>query len=270
MANIIQFIPALNAEWLASLSHELRSPLTAIQGYTTILLRHEERITPEEHHEFLQAIAEGSNRLNSVLDRFLEVASLEMGTTSFHPLPLDLLQLVQDVLAAELQKYPESTISLIVKDDHDSIIPVQQRQCVIQGDLSLLQKMLIQLLDNAQKYTNTSPSITVTLATQILDQHTEQIPPRIHGYIQEHQQRFVHVFVQDNGIGISNADYERIFERFERADMQLTRPISGLGLGLTLCKYIVALHDGTIWVESLPGKGSTFHMLFPLHTSMER
>lgn len=265
IAHTMQFVPTpvLNAEWLASLSHELRSPLAAIQGYATLLLRHEGRITPEEDYEFLQAITEGSNRLNSVLDSLLDVASLEMGTMSFHPLPLDLLQLVQGTLATEQQKYSESTISLIVKDEYDAMSSTQQRHCIIQGDQALLQKLLMQLLDNAQKYTATSPSITVTLTSQGCDQDTGQVPPRIHAYIQKHTQHLVQLSIRDEGIGISNADSERIFERFERVDIQLTSPVSGLGLGLTLCKYIVALHDGVIWVESFPGEGSTFQMLFP-------
>ena len=265
IAHTMQFAPTptLNAEWLASLSHELRSPLAAIQGYATLLLRHEGCIAPEEHHEFLQAITDGSNRLNAVLDSLIDVASLEMGTISFHSLPLDLLQLVQDTLATEQQKYSESTISLIVKDEYDVMSSAQQRHCIIQGDQVLLQKLLMQLLDNAQKYTATSPSIMVTLTSQGFDQDTGQIPPRIHSYIQEHKQHLVQLSIRDEEIGISNADSERIFERFERVDMQLTSPVSGLGLGLTLCKYIVALHDGVIWVESFPGKGSTFQILFP-------
>jgi signal transduction histidine kinase len=256
-------VPALNAEWLSSLSHELRSPLAVIQGYATLLLRHEERITPEERSEFLQAITEGSDRMASVLDSLLDVASLEMGTVLFHPLPFDLFQFVQSMLMIEQQKYPASTFSLILKDEDASTISVHQRHCVVQGDRLLLQKMLIQLLDNAHKYTTTSSSITITLAFQGFDQSIGQVPPRIHAYMQEREQHVVQLSIRDEGIGLANADFERIFERFERVDMQLTSSVSGLGLGLTLCKYIIALHDGVIWVESLPGQGSTFHMLFP-------
>jgi signal transduction histidine kinase len=261
---------ALNAEWLANLSHELRSPLATIQGYATLLLRHAERITPEEQHEFLEAIAEGSNRIASVLDSLLDVASLEMGTIPFHPHPLDLHQLVQNVLAAEQQKYPESTISLRMQDG--TMISEQRHPCIIRGDRLLIHKMLRQLLDNAQQYVTAStfPSITITLAFQEFEQPIGPVPPQIRTYMQEHQPPFVHLSVRDEGVGIPNTAYERIFERFERIDMQLTSPVSGLGLGLTMCKYIVALHNGVIWVESLPNKESTFQILFPADTSMEK
>lgn len=252
-----------NAEWLANLSHELRSPLAAIQGYVTLLLRHETRITPEEHHEFLEAIAEGSNRMASVLDSLLDAASLEMGTISFHPISFDLLQLIYNILAEERQKYPESTISLLLKNKNTALISEQPHHYMILGDRLLIQKMLLQLLNNACKYTSTLPSITITLAPQAPDQQTKPVPARIHTYIQEHQQSLLQLSIQDEGIGIPSEDYERIFERFERVDMQLTSPVSGLGLGLTMCKYIVELHDGVIWVESLPNQGSVFQIIFP-------
>src|SRR5215468_5182347 len=95
--------PTLNPEWLASLSHELRSPLTAIQGYASMLLRHNERISPEERQEFLQAITQSSNRMSGMIDRFLDIANLEAGVTIPHPQPIDLSQLLQEVLLAEQQ-----------------------------------------------------------------------------------------------------------------------------------------------------------------------
>jgi two-component system phosphate regulon sensor histidine kinase PhoR len=91
-----------------------------------------------------------------------------------------------------------------------------------------------------------------------------QIPPQIRTQLSGGKdQQLVELSIQDHGIGIPIADHERIFERFERVDMQLTRQVTGLGLGLTMCKYIVALHHGAIWVESTLNEGSTFHVLFP-------
>ena len=186
-----------NAKWLANLSHELRSPLAAIQGYVTRLLRHETHITPEEHHEFLEAIAEGSTRMTSVLDSLLDVDSLEMGVTSFHPFPFDLLQLVYDILAEERHKYPESTISLLVKNERAALISGQPRHYIILGDRLLIQKMLLQLLDNARKYTSTLPSITVTLASQALEQQIKPVPARIYTYIREHKQPLVQLSIRE-------------------------------------------------------------------------
>jgi signal transduction histidine kinase len=258
---------ALNPEWLASLSHELRSPLTAIQGYASMLLRHNERISSEERQEFLQAISQSSHRLASVLDRFLDVANLEAGMIQLHPLPIDMKQLVQEVLLTRQQERPNSNISLTIEQQCDLTVPLDQHQFVINADSSLIHKMLVQLLDNAQKYSAAHTPIEVTLSYTSLNQRRMHIPPRIHAQLPTDDQRLVELSVQDHGIGIPLADQERIFERFERVNMQLTREVPGLGLGLTMCKYIVVLHKGVIWVESTPGEGSTFHVLFPVATS---
>jgi signal transduction histidine kinase len=265
---------ALNAEWLASLSHELRSPLTAIQGYTSLLRRHDTRISSEERQEFLQAISEGSNRIAFILDRFLDIANLEAGTIQLHLLPVDLVQLVREVLFTTQQECPDNNVSFTVNQGSGPSLLPNQDPFVINADASLIHKMLIQLLDNAQKYSAVSTPIEITLSYTSLSQKFRPIPPQIRAQLLEQDQGLdqgqglalpllIELSIQDHGIGIPRADHERIFERFERVDMQLTREVSGLGLGLTMCKYIVALHHGAIWVESTPGEGSTFHVLFP-------
>ena len=255
---------ALNAEWLASLSHELRGPLTAIQGYTSMLLRHKDRISSEERQEFLQAISEGSGRMAAVLDRFLDIANLEAGTIQLHSQLVDMNQLVRDVFLTTQQEWPDKNLSLTFKQESNPTLPPGQHGFVINADILLMRKMLIQLLDNAQKYSTARTPIEVTLSCTSLRQSYTHIPARIRAQLLTGEdQRLVELSIRDHGIGIPIADHERIFERFERVNMQLTREVTGLGLGLTLCKYIVALHHGAIWVESTPGEGSTFHVLFP-------
>ena len=253
----------LNPEWLVSLSHELRSPLTAIQGYASMLLRHNERISSEERLEFLQAISKSSNRMAGVLDRFLDIANLEAGMIQLHLLPIDMGQLVQEVLLAEQRECPDNNVSLTFKQESHPGLPLDQHQFIINADSSLIHKMLIQLLDNAKKYSAACTPIEVTLSYTSLSKRCMHVPPRIREQLPEQDQQLVELSIQDHGIGIPIADQERIFERFERVDIQLTREDSGLGLGLTMCKYIVALHNGAIWVESTLGEGSTFHVIFP-------
>jgi signal transduction histidine kinase len=253
----------LNTEWLATLSHELRGPLTAIQGYASMLLRHEDRISSEERHEFLQAITKGGDRLAAVLERFLDIANLEAGTIQLHSLPVDLVQLVQDIIVTEQPACPNNTIIFTLQPENDVTLSQDHSAFVIQADSSLLQRMFIQLLDNAQKYSARCTPIEIRLSRLSLKPDLVHIPPHIHAQFQGMDHQFVELSIQDQGIGIPIPDHERIFQRFERVDMRLTREVNGLGLGLTLCKYIVTLHHGAIWVESMPGKGSTFHVLFP-------
>ena len=257
----------LNAEWLASLSHELRSPLTAIKGYASILLRHKDRVSSQERQEFLEAISEGSERIATVLDRFLDLANLEAGSIQLHPVSVDLVQLVQEAFLRIRQECPDNNFTLAFKQEHDPVFPLDQDLFVINADASLIYKMLLQLLDNAQKYSVAGTPIEVTLSCTSLSQRLAQLSPHIRAQLPEEDQRLVELTVQDHGIGIPIADHERIFERFERVDMQLTREVSGLGLGLTICKHIVALHHGAIWVESTPGQGSTFHVVIPAEVS---
>jgi len=259
---------ALNAEWLASLSHELRSPLTAIQGYASILLRHQDRISPEERQEFHQAIFDSSKRMVSDLDRFLDIANLESGLVQLHPLPVDIGQLVQEVILVEQQVCPDNNVPLTLKQEIDPS-PLEEEephQFVINADATLIRKMLIQLLDNAKKYSAPCTPIEITLSCTSLGQRLTQIPPNMRTQMFADnglEQTLVELSIQDHGIGIPIADCESIFERFERVNMQLTREVTGMGLGLTMCKHIVALHHGAIWVESTLGEGSTFHVLFP-------
>lgn len=256
--------PFLDAEWLASLSHELRGPLTAIQGYANMLIRHEERISSEERHEFLRAITKGSERIASVLDSFFDIANLEAGTTQLRLFLIDVAQLVQEVLLVQQQEHPANTISLTLNHETDPTLPFERNPFVMQADSSLMRKMLIQLLDNAQKYSVEGTPIEVTLSCTSLQQRLMDIPPQIQAQFQDPDQQFIELSIHDQGIGIPTRDHERIFRRFERLNLQLTREVSGLGLGLTICKYIVALHHGAIWVKSMPGKGSIFHVLFPV------
>src|SRR5947209_2230976 len=170
------------AELLATVSHELRSPLASIKGYAGTLLRHESRISREERHEFLVAIAAASDHLERIIDRLLEISQLETGTISIERSPVDVV-----------------------------VYPVQV------------------LLPQGSALT-----------------------------------RMVEVCVCDYGLGIPPEHLEWIFDRFHRVDTRLTREVNGLGLGLTICKHIVKLHDGMIWAESCPSGGSAFHVRLPM------
>lgn len=260
---------AMNAEWLATVSHELRSPLMAIKGYVDLLLQYEDRLLDGERREFLQEISKGSNHIASVLDSFLILARFETGDVHVHLEPVDLLQLLQQVLL----KFSESigdeagtvqrSIHILTEFDTHTVEDPQD-SIIMMADRGLLQVMLMQLLDNAHKYSPTTASIDIGLGLNTAAQWRTLVPEQASAHIESSQQMMVEIRIQDYGIGIPAHYHDAIFQRFYRVDMNLTRDVAGLGLGLTICQYIVTLHRGIIWVESLPDVGSTIHVLLPV------
>jgi two-component system phosphate regulon sensor histidine kinase PhoR len=272
----------LKAELLATVSHELRSPLASIKGYTTTLLRHEKRISPEERHEFLVAISSASTRLETIVNRLLEASQLETQTIHFEPVQVNLIHLVQEALTAvrhfvvdEATLHAEAdlhpvTYTLHIEQEYDAM---PNDGLIVQGDRRLLRNLLDHLLENATQHSSAHGKIEVGLrsiqqpqALAALEQQLRQEKPT-QAVLPSSQQKYdvplVEIWVKDSGSGIPQEHLYHIFDRFYRVDMSLVRDINGLGLGLSICKSIVELHRGTIWVESEPGKGSAFHVLLP-------
>jgi len=245
----------LKAELLATVSHELRSPLASIKGYAATLLRHESRISREERHEFLVAIAAASDRLERIIDRLLEISQLETGTMSIERSPVDIVRLAHEaIIAAEQQTSTQLpghfSFHLGLKDAAG--VPTQ-KEPLIMADPHRLREVLDHLLENAMNYSPEGGVIDVVVyPVQVLLPQGSALT------------RMVEICVCDYGLGIPPEHLERIFDRFHRVDTRLTREVNGLGLGLTICKHIVQLHDGMIWAESCPSGGSAFHVRLPM------
>lgn len=271
----------LKAELLATVSHELRSPLASVKGYTTTLLRHDQQISPEERHEFLVAISSASTRLETIVNRLLEVSELETKTVPFEPAPVNLIHLVQEALTSarrfagdeassrEETKRPAPTYTLHIEQEYD-VTP--NDGLIIQGDRRLLRNLLDHLLENAMHYSPPDGKIEVGLralqhqeALAALEQQWQQEGPTVMALPSPNHRSvpLMEIWIKDMGSGIAPEYLQHIFDRFYRVDMSLTRDVNGLGLGLSICKSIVELHGGIIWVESEVGRGSTFHVLLP-------
>lgn len=278
----------LKAEMLASVSHELRSPLASIKGYAATLLRHERRISREERHEFLVAIAEASNRLTAVIDHLLEMSLLETDTISMNYSSVDLVHLVREALTAIEQRLdrPEEvatasqtpkqvSFALRLEDRHGK---TTHNEPLIQADRYRLREVLDNLLENALSYSPEGGTVEVVLRPVSAREYVGRIGTFMSSREDERSgkksentlllqgnQQMIEILIRDRGIGIPREHLERIFERFHRVDTRLTREVNGLGLGLAICKRIVELHHGVIWAESELGQGSTFHVLLPIH-----
>jgi signal transduction histidine kinase len=268
----------LKAELLATVSHELRSPLASIKGYAATLLRHERRISREERHEFLLAITEASDRLAGVIDRLLEMSQLETGDIHIELTAVNLAYLVREAITALEQRCVESEhqerrflFTLRLEDEQN--MPATEEP-VIWADRHRLREVLDNLLDNAIHSSPEGGAIEVIIRPAFTRGQTNGPRPMPRGDGGDDRQAMmpgakqeapsmVEICVHDQGIGIPPAHLERVFDRFHRVDTRLTREASGIGLGLAICKRMVELHGGTIWAESDLGQGSTFHVWLP-------
>jgi signal transduction histidine kinase len=290
----------LKAELLATVSHELRSPLSSIKGYAATLLRHEHRIPREERREFLVAINEASKRLGVVIDRLLEMSQFDTGAIMLDPTPVNLVHLVHEaitalgervreklVVSADLQYQEQqedaseadlspglvrTTIAVRLENLHGMLT---NEEPVIQADRIRLREVLDNLLENALTYSTEGGEIEVILrpvfAAGTMGQRYTSPDNDVRNGKEPtpmvplpEQQLMIEMCVRDYGIGIPHEQLGRIFDRFHRVDIRLTREVNGLGLGLAICKRIVELHKGVIWAESELGKGSAFHVWLPL------
>jgi two-component system phosphate regulon sensor histidine kinase PhoR len=211
--------------FISVLSHELRTPLTAIRGFLDLLLLETEGWT-EKQREYVDIAFDQTNQLQQLINALLEFAEMETATTTLNPSYVRPDHLVFDAVEQIQPLADQRAITLEVQASPDPP--------PILADGQRLEQVLLNLLDNAVKFTPRHGQVTVS----VIQQPAETL--------------FV---VRDTGIGVSEKERERIFERFYQVDSSSTREYGGTGLGLALCRHIVEMHRGRIWVE--PGDDDT-------------
>jgi signal transduction histidine kinase len=256
----VQETEQLVSELLATLGHELRTPLAAIKGYSSMLLRQDERLTPAERQAYLQVIQEAGQRLETLTTRVLDLTSLETGTFQVRPSSVDMLVVTRDVLAAVQQQLSETQRDRLRFYLHVRDRAKQEIQDVppVKGDRRALRTVMEHLLENAVRFSPDGGRIDVII---------QLVAPERAAHLLDAAQAarsWLEICVCDYGLGIPETDLARIFERFYRVDRSLTREVNGLGLGLAICHRLVALHQGQIWAESCSAGGSAFHLWLPL------
>ena len=218
-------------DFVANVSHELKTPLTSVRGYAETLL--EGGLDDTEHREgFVRIIRDQATRLQDLVEDLLSLAELERPDARLRLETFDLRAAAERQAGSVRDRAVQAGLRLEVEPG--APVPVM-------ADRGRVEQVLANLLDNAVKYTERG-RVTVTL-----------------GEGEGH----VWCEVRDTGPGISEADRERIFERFYRVDKARSREKGGTGLGLAIVKHILALHDGAIAVESAPGQGSVFRFELP-------
>jgi signal transduction histidine kinase len=220
----------LKDEFVSSISHELRTPLTSISGYIELLLEEEASAEKRGH---LTIVERNADRLLSLVTDLLFAARLQYGRLELERRPVDLHEVVRQ--AVESARPRAAAASVELRADLEDVP-------VVHGEPDRLAQLLDNLVSNAIKFTPGGGHVSVSLSAQ---------------------NGSVCIQVSDTGIGITNAERERLFERFFRSQSALEAQIQGTGLGLYLSKAIVEAHGGRIGVESEPGAGTTFVVELP-------
>ncbi len=234
----------MRSEFVANVSHELKTPIAAIRGFAETLLSGA-KDDPEISSSFLTIIMEESERLNRLINGILELSRLESKRV---PMQYTRISLVETVQASMNVVRNEADLKKI------ALIDAIQESIYFEADEDRIRQVMINLLSNAVHYTLDSGKVTVQASIQ---QQADGL-------------NTVNISVTDNGIGIHHDDLPRIFERFYRVDKARSRSSGGTGLGLSIVKHIIELHHGTIHVESRQGKGSRFVVILPLVQLQEK
>ncbi len=226
---------AAKTRFLNLVSHELKTPLTAVLAFSDILKRNKEGNLTERQLKHVSVVHRSGEQLKMLIEDLLDIAKIDAGKFSLGTGPLDIRDLVRDVAEGVSHLFDAKAQMLEVT--------LPQESLAIEADRQRISQVIINLLGNASKYSPPNTRTSIAL---------------------EYKGDAVHVAVRDAGIGISEEDQQRLFGMFFRADNPETQSVSGSGLGLVIVKSIIEMHGGRVSVVSKRGEGSTFSFWVPI------
>lgn len=228
----LERLERVRQEFLSNVSHELRTPLTSILAYVETLLDGA-LDDPENSVRFLEIIQKHARRLTSLVNDISDLSAIESGNVRLDPVKLSVRQVVEEVMEALKPRAQQVDVSLF-----NNVSP----DLMLTADRGRFEQILMNLLDNAIKFNHRGGEVRV---------------------MAERQNDAISISVKDTGIGIPASDLPRVFERFYRVDKARSVELGGTGLGLAIVKHLVRIQGGKISVESTPGEGTCFSIMWP-------
>jgi PAS domain S-box-containing protein len=228
----LKALDKMKSEFVETVSHDLRSPLTYMRGYATMLSMASEASSPQKKHA--DKILDGIQEMTELITDLLDLGKIE-ADVGFMNKPCRLNDIIVTVVESMRSRAKAEGLTLRLDSTDDA--------AVVTGDASLLRRVIANLVDNGIKYTLEGGTVTVGWETR-----------------GDH----VRISVADTGIGVAKADQVRLFEKFSRIQRRETINVKGTGLGLAIVKSIVRRHNGRVWLESELGQGSTFYVELPV------
>jgi signal transduction histidine kinase len=227
----------MKSDFINMVAHELRSPLSAIRQQNSVVMEGLAGPIQEKQKDFLNRGIKKIDTLLELINDLLDMAKIEAGQTIQHRVPTDVDQIIRDTIALMTPRAEEQNIALTY---------ASQNMKAIQADPKGIEEVFNNLVTNAINYSPDSGRVSVE-ATCLGE--------------------YMEIKVADTGVGIHPEELPKIFDKFYRVKHPRTRQVMGTGLGLSIVKGIIEAHQGTIDVESLPDKGTTFRVLLPLITT---
>lgn len=220
-------------DFVATISHDIKTPLTTMKGYLSALLKYSDKVTSDQRDSYLRVVNSEIDRINRMLNNLMDLRRLEGNILDINPIKFDMIKVIKKVVDIFKVSYINFEFEII--SNEESII--------LFLDKDKIEQVLHNLLSNAVKYSPTGGKISISV---------------------ERKPKEVIVGISDQGVGIPSEEIDKIFEKYYRTRDIQKKKISGKGLGLYITKKIIELHKGKVWVQSELHKGTTFYFSLPL------
>lgn len=241
------------SEFMGFAAHELKNPLTSIKGFSDVMLSGMTGDLGEQQSTFLGTIRSNANRMQTIIDDLRDFAKLEAGQLSVSVEPMNFQQVINESIRSLQKQFEEKHQKIVVNS--------VENEPLILADSGRLTQVLINILSNANKYSDVDTTVTIT--TKVVEKYRNKQDQNLG--------KVLHIQVQDEGFGMSEEDLNRLFhEKYFRSDNPIAHAQPGTGLGMMITFSIIQLHNGDIQVESELGVGSTFNLAIPIATEQPK